>query len=230
MNIFIPFFLYTIVLSLSIFSFDYNFLSFFPFLLYNEIAKKYKTEKKVEYTMTIQIQFNEEEIKAAIEEWVKEQEHRENQKNEFRVKEREQVLLDLLPIIEKEGSVHDDDMLYQKEKYPFSSEEFIFLVETIEEYAKQFQLTFEEEDLELETEDEEDFYFPNSCCALRFNGKTLIFRTMHGQGTVSSVWEHDPKTEKTPPFVISYEKMIKHEYLVDNKLFAFFEKRFTSKM
>lgn len=137
--------------------------------------------------MMMQFNFSEEQIKELreeIEKRNKRREEKEQRRQEFNKGRRAEVVQEILSILEKEESVSETAVQHRPKDYPFSVEEFFFIVEPLMHYASVFQLTF------LGNENP----FGHDCCAVEIKGKTYIFESMHGMGY--NIKNYYPSEEK----------------------------------
>lgn len=191
-----------------------------------------------------------------IKHWKKENEkhkkqraEKEKRRQEFNKGRRAEVIEEILSILENEEDVSETAVRHRPKDYPFTVEEFFFIVQPLMHYAKVFRLTFLGKDNP----------FGHDCCGVEIKGKTYIFEILEGIGyaiknyyssdeeneTGEEVWysmdnEEDrihhifdrkmphhleEEEEEHIPYVLSYETFLKQEkHRMDKNLQTFFER------
>lgn len=169
--------------------------------------------------------FSEEQIqqmREQNEQHKKRREAKEQRRQAFNKVRRAEVIEEILSILEKEEYVSETAIKHRPKDYPFSAEEFLFIVEPLIHYAKVFQLTFIGDDDPLE----------HTCCAVEIKGVVYIFEEMHGSGyhiTNCYVSDEEDGTgevdEEHIHYVLSYETFLKQKkHRTDKNLQTFFER------
>lgn len=131
----------------------------------------------------------------------KRREEKEKRRVEFNKERREVVLEEILSVLEKEESVSETAIKHRPKDYPFSAEEFLFIVEPLMHYASVFHLTFVGDDDPLE----------HTCCAVEMKGVVYIFEEMHGSGYHITNCYAEEEEEKHFPYILSYKTFVKQE-------------------
>lgn len=121
-------------------------------------------------------EFDEKDMDEAIKEMMKEQEEK-HKKNLYFIKHNQNETMNrMMKIIEKEGSFHDEDLLYREKEYDVNLEEYYFLFDNLSAYAEEFDLIgFEDDNI-----------FEHKLYYLNYEDKKILIQIMWGQGTAIS--------------------------------------------
>ena len=176
---------------------------------------------------------------------------KEQRRQAFNKVRRAEVIEEILSILEneEEEEVSETAVRHRPKDYPFSVEQFCFIVQPLMHYAKVFHLTFVGKDNP----------FGQDCCGVEINGKTYIFEISQGigyaikndyssdeeNGTREEVWYNlnneegrihhifdrkmphhlEEEEEEHIPYILSYETFLNQEkHRFDKNLQTFFER------
>jgi hypothetical protein len=137
-----------------------------------------------------------EEGKKHLEKCVQDIIDKENRRREFEVHNQDEVMIRLLEILIREGSLDGEQILYSPEKYNITEEEFNYLFDNIEDYADKNGLSCVDREC----------YFPNGEWYCIYKNTKLIFKTMSGQGTATWIVLANDEDQWNDEKCFEYEK------------------------